>query len=213
MGVKHQANGTKWLPLGIVLLCAVMLVMLWPQQRGGGRAALVQKLQTAAPRRAASAAAGLTTAAAPVVSPQRRGWAREIANHSRKVYSQRGQDGVLEWIFQNVGTTNKFFVEVGACARGKCRTWGGRKDAARPQAGGARPGLGEGEGSARRLARAPAPCRRAPGRARAAAARKTPLASRHPFAQFGYNSKHLYGGSGPNTALLRRKCVAAAVCL
>ncbi len=36
-----------------------------------------------------------------------------INNYEKKVLSQRGQDGILEMIFDKIGTTNKFFVEFG----------------------------------------------------------------------------------------------------
>lgn len=37
----------------------------------------------------------------------------EINNHEKKVYSQNGEDGVIEYIFNNIGFTNKLFVEFG----------------------------------------------------------------------------------------------------
>ena len=38
---------------------------------------------------------------------------RNINEHEKKILSQRGQDGVIEAIFNVIGTTNKFFVEFG----------------------------------------------------------------------------------------------------
>lgn len=36
-----------------------------------------------------------------------------INKHEKKVFSQNGEDGVIDYIFQNIGTTNKIFVEFG----------------------------------------------------------------------------------------------------
>ena len=36
-----------------------------------------------------------------------------INDHERKVYSQQGEDGIIETIFEKIGTFNKFFVEFG----------------------------------------------------------------------------------------------------
>lgn len=40
-------------------------------------------------------------------------WLLEIDSHGRKVTSEGNQDGILEYIFDNIGTTNKWFVEFG----------------------------------------------------------------------------------------------------
>jgi hypothetical protein len=40
-------------------------------------------------------------------------WLSDIHAHARKVYSQVGQDGITEYIFKNIGVTNKFCVEFG----------------------------------------------------------------------------------------------------
>ncbi len=40
-----------------------------------------------------------------------------LQGSERKVYSQNGEDGVIEAIFARLGTTNKFFVELG-CGNG-----------------------------------------------------------------------------------------------
>lgn len=40
-------------------------------------------------------------------------WITQFPNQLNKVYSQTYQDGVLEYIFKNIGTTNKFCIEFG----------------------------------------------------------------------------------------------------
>ncbi len=37
----------------------------------------------------------------------------DINLHEKKIYSQDGEDGIIEFIFSRIGTTNKFFVEFG----------------------------------------------------------------------------------------------------
>ena len=39
---------------------------------------------------------------------------RDLTLYELSVFSQNGEDGVLQEIFQRIGTTNKFFIEVGA---------------------------------------------------------------------------------------------------
>jgi hypothetical protein len=41
-------------------------------------------------------------------------WLNDLHKHNKKYFSQAGEDGILEFIFQNIGTTNKFCVEFGA---------------------------------------------------------------------------------------------------
>ena len=37
-------------------------------------------------------------------------WLDDLEKHSIKHFSQQGQDGIIEWVFDNIGTTNKYFV-------------------------------------------------------------------------------------------------------
>jgi len=38
----------------------------------------------------------------------------DIKKYENKIYSQSGEDGIIEYIFEYIGTTNKYFVEFGA---------------------------------------------------------------------------------------------------
>jgi len=40
-------------------------------------------------------------------------WQQKIARAEKKIYSQSYQDGVLDFLFKELGTTNKFYVEFG----------------------------------------------------------------------------------------------------
>lgn len=46
----------------------------------------------------------------------------DLEHHERKVYSQNGEDGVLESIFATIGVTNCFFVEFGCEDATECNT-------------------------------------------------------------------------------------------
>jgi hypothetical protein len=45
-----------------------------------------------------------------------------INSHEKKIYSQNGEDGILEFIFSKIGTTNKFSVEFGVGNGFECNT-------------------------------------------------------------------------------------------
>lgn len=47
-------------------------------------------------------------------------WIHEIGQHERTVFSQNGEDGVIEFIFDNIGTTDKFVVEFGCDGGTQC---------------------------------------------------------------------------------------------
>ena len=53
----------------------------------------------------------------------------DLGARERRQYSQNGEDGILEWIFDLVGTTNRSFIEIGSVRRGRklhekpCRVW------------------------------------------------------------------------------------------
>jgi len=38
----------------------------------------------------------------------------QLKEHSKKVYSQNGEDGAIEYIFENIGFDSRVFVEIGA---------------------------------------------------------------------------------------------------
>ncbi len=46
----------------------------------------------------------------------------DINLHEKKIYSQNGEDGILEYIFSEIGTTNKFSVEFGVGNGFECNT-------------------------------------------------------------------------------------------
>ncbi len=41
-------------------------------------------------------------------------FAKTLINYRKRIYSQTIEDGIIEGIFKNIGTTNKYFIEVGA---------------------------------------------------------------------------------------------------
>ena len=46
----------------------------------------------------------------------------DINSHEKKIYSQNGEDGILEFIFSKIGITNKFSVEFGVGNGFECNT-------------------------------------------------------------------------------------------
>src|SRR5918998_5337158 len=46
----------------------------------------------------------------------------DLTRYERRVYSQNGEDGILQAIFARVGTTNRYFVEFGAEDGAQCNT-------------------------------------------------------------------------------------------
>ena len=46
----------------------------------------------------------------------------DINQHEEKIYSQNGEDGIIEYIFSKIGTTNKFSVEFGVGNGFECNT-------------------------------------------------------------------------------------------
>jgi len=46
----------------------------------------------------------------------------DINLFERKICSQQGEDGIIEFIFYTIGTTNKFYVEIGVGNGTECNT-------------------------------------------------------------------------------------------
>jgi hypothetical protein len=59
-------------------------------------------------------ARGRLAASGPVLPPD------DLRNFEKRVSSQNGEDGILEEIFRRVGTTNRYFVEIGAESGAEC---------------------------------------------------------------------------------------------
>ena len=55
-------------------------------------------------------------------------WTYSLKSKGRRVFSQADEDGVIEEVFNYVGTTNKVYVEFGASDGQECNTrylrWG-----------------------------------------------------------------------------------------
>ncbi|KXS21834.1 hypothetical protein M427DRAFT_51207 [Gonapodya prolifera JEL478] len=63
-----------------------------------------------------------TEALAAVLAAPHLQFCYNIGEHERHVFSQQGEDGVLEYIFDNIGTTDKYYVEFGTEACTECNT-------------------------------------------------------------------------------------------
>lgn len=46
----------------------------------------------------------------------------DLRNFEKKIFSQNGEDGIIEEIFRRIGTTNRFFVEFGIENGNECNT-------------------------------------------------------------------------------------------
>ena len=60
-------------------------------------------------------------------SPEGKGWQKkreefEINSFERKIFSQHGEDGILDFIFSMIDTTNKFSLEIGCDDGRQCNT-------------------------------------------------------------------------------------------
>jgi len=49
-------------------------------------------------------------------------WLTNIQHHERKVFAQQGEDGVLEYLFDHLGATNRYYVEFGIETGTECNT-------------------------------------------------------------------------------------------
>jgi hypothetical protein len=76
---------------------------------------------TPAPSTSAVAKPGVD-AVALVKAASKLSWIRTIRFHERKIFSQNGEDGVIEVIFDTIGTTDKFYVEFGVASGHECNT-------------------------------------------------------------------------------------------
>lgn len=47
---------------------------------------------------------------------------QDLRNFEKRVFSQNGEDGIIEEIFRRIGTTNKYFVEFGIEDGSECNT-------------------------------------------------------------------------------------------
>jgi len=45
-----------------------------------------------------------------------------LNKYEYQVYSQNGEDGIIQEIFEKIGTTNKFFVEFGVESSLECNS-------------------------------------------------------------------------------------------
>ncbi len=46
----------------------------------------------------------------------------DLSKYEKKIYSQNGEDGIIQQIFNTIGTTNKYYVEFGVEDGSECNT-------------------------------------------------------------------------------------------
>jgi hypothetical protein len=70
------------------------------------------------------AEAELRAVTGPILHDQRAEWRRagDLRAFERKVFSQQGEDGILEEIFRRIGETNRYFVEFGVETGVECNS-------------------------------------------------------------------------------------------
>jgi hypothetical protein len=75
-------------------------------------------------RRHQTTCSGTFQCAYSVLTPVSSSWITEFKSHERQIYSQNGEDGVLLWIFANIGTIHRppRFVEFGVENGQQCNT-------------------------------------------------------------------------------------------
>ena len=68
--------------------------------------------------------AELRAVTGPILKDQRAEWKRagDLRAFERKVFSQQGEDGILEEIFRRIGETNRYFVEFGVETGVECNS-------------------------------------------------------------------------------------------
>ena len=116
--------------LACIVFFSIMLnawLRLVPRQPFNARLSFADallRLPTAPPAQQVAAVLAKNDASAgdgAAVAALRR-WVSSIGLHEAKVFSQYGEDGVINFIFSNIGTTDKYFVEFGTMNGDECAT-------------------------------------------------------------------------------------------